>query len=254
MALTLDEVWNDISFHNVPTFKQEDPYYDSNSDDEDDNTHKSKRKLCCITEDIVQNALNAFSHTKSTTCSTADGIAEEQIASALKSAFHDALGKDFESQTYSTDISEFWDDFQKGDDEEIICIEKIEDVQTPESKNIVSSGDLVVNLNSFSLSEKQETPLTYPIVLLTLDTPITEKPKKRSIKKSNTKTKRRKNDTKETYQILDLIDSPRTTRRKMTRNSVKQDIFKVEQILKLKSQDVEDEEVDIGDLTDCVNN
>jgi len=91
-------------------------------------------------------------------------------------------------------------------------------------------------------------------VLQVIISPDPEHTKKRSLRQPSVKTKKRKSDTDPSKESKKQ-NSSKSKKKLNFKNSAIKQAFKVEQVLKIKSVDKssEDEDVDIGDLTDCIN-
>jgi len=92
-------------------------------------------------------------------------------------------------------------------------------------------------------------------VLQVIISPDPEYSKKRALRQPSVKTKKRKSDSVDSPKDQKKPNLLKPKRKLHFKNSAIKEAFKVEQVLKIKSVDKssEDEDVDIGDFTDCIN-
>jgi hypothetical protein len=107
----------------------------------------------------------------------------------------------------------------------------------------------IIDSDTFSDSS----PVSKEIIQVIIS-PDIEHPKKRTLRQPAAKTKKRKTDI-ESVKEPKRQTSSKPKKKLNFKNSAIKEAFKVEQVLKIKSVDKssEDEDVDIGDLTDCIN-
>jgi len=260
LTATLEDFWDDLDVMPQSPFSTLETFPDSDPSSE------------CETEEVSSSLFST------------QALQQEHIASALQSALHQALAKysvarnkrPSTTNTQSTEISEFWNGWFNDieiDDE----INLIEDTTTTAAAASTEQEDEITNrTEQHPTNQEHPNPTTTTPPLPSLPSspslliasslgssssssleviPLEKQRKKRRSSKRSVcgsgKGKKRKSDHSEEKNPLQNHHHTHHHHRKKFTSSALKEVFKLEQVLKIKTadQDSENEEVDIGDST-----
>jgi len=258
LTATLEDFWDDLDVMPQSPFSTLETFPDSDPSSE------------CETEEVSSSLFST------------QALQQEHIASALQSALHQALAKysvarnkrPSTTNTQSTEISEFWNGWFNDieiDDE----INLIEDTTTTAATSTEQENETTNRTEQHSTNQEHPTTTTPPLPSLPSSPSLLiasslgssssssleviplekQRKKRRSSKRSvcgSGKGKKRKSDHSEEEKnpLQNHHHTHHHHRKKFTSSALKE-VFKLEQVLKIKTadQDSENEEVDIGDST-----